>query len=163
MQNQGTDSPSREATFSVRNLTMADAASALVVLLDVAPLIPIRNLSPEAVAALRAAIEGPFCNPYSVIATAQNGDVAGFQFAKLAEDFESPGEPPCIKLVYTGVAAPYRCKGVFRCLVKTIMQHRLPLFAEVLPDNQSNMATILPRLGFVAGTHLIGPVFWWRP
>jgi hypothetical protein len=112
---------------------------------------------------LRGAIEGPFFNPYSLVATAPCGDVIGFVFAELVQDFEGPGEPACLKLSYAGVTETYRRKRVISCLIEAVMLHRLPMFAAVLPDNQSNMAVILPRLGFTSGTYMYSPGFWWRP
>ena len=133
-----------EYPVDVRSACATDVEAIYAIIAEVAYQIPVKLSTPEHVEAMKKQITDHCLDSHSIVAVDENSVVIGFQLARV----RSWHGDPYIDLRYAGVTAVAADKKVFRRMIEIEKEHRIPLLAEVKPDNKSQMAIRLQRYGF---------------
>jgi hypothetical protein len=131
-------------SVDIRPACATDVEAIYAIIAEVACRIPVKLSTPEHVEPMRKQITDYCLDGHSIVAVDENGVVIGFQLARI----KSWHGDPYIDLRYAGVTAVAADKKVFRRMIEIQKGHRMPLLAEVKPDNKSQMAIRLQHYGF---------------
>jgi hypothetical protein len=132
-------------SYHIRTMTAADIDAVFLLLCKVAASIPVLLNTTRRREAIHSRLEGCYLGGFSLVATDQQGTIAGFQLAESRRMFP---EGETIWLDYSGVSEAARNKGIYREFIKRQQGHHLRLRVEVLLENTSGLAGMLTRYGF---------------
>ena len=136
------------AGISYRQATVEDAADIHALLLALAPEIPalVDTLAREE--ALYALVRNCGRSGESWVALDERARIIGFVLVDPDLLERHYAEYEILELRYAGVAPDHRGHGIFTTLIAKVMARLVPVTVIVPPQNRSNMAGRLEKLGF---------------
>jgi ribosomal protein S18 acetylase RimI-like enzyme len=134
-------------------------------LVEVAAEIPLLVDTIEQREAVLRIVDNCIATGDSWVATVGNEAIAGFILAEPDELERFQRDNRALHLRYAGVAASCRRLGIFRTLIRRVMEQMVPLTATVKAGNRSEMAALLKRIGFqkCSGDPQLEENFKWQP
>ena len=152
------------AEIACRHAELGEAADMLVLLMEVAPEIPVSVDTLEQEEALYARIRNCARSGESWVAVDEGGRIVGFLLVELNQARRHYAEHEVLDLRYGGVAGTHRNHGIFTNLVKRVLDRMLPVTASVSRANRSGAARLLKRFGFRRTSPTGGePHLRWEP
>jgi ribosomal protein S18 acetylase RimI-like enzyme len=154
-----------EAHIHCRVAAPNDAAGIFRVLTEVAPEIPLLIDTKERQKAVSSIVDKCIAAGESCVATGGGGVITGFILVGPDEMERFHHDNQALHLRYAGVAKACRRHGIFRALIRQVMNRGVPLTATVKAANQSQMTALLQRAGFQrwSGDPQIEEHFRWQP
>ena len=140
-----TDTP---PTFTIRKASDTDHTDILAVLEEVASEIPVLLDTSARLEAMKSIIVECCATGDSLVAVDSTETIVGFVLAKPDTLERFYHENGAISLRYVGVGKQSRQQGIFAALMDELLSQRVPVTAEVLHTNQSNMSDRLTSLGY---------------
>jgi GNAT superfamily N-acetyltransferase len=134
--------------ISYRPASVDDAAEIHVLLLQLAPEIPALVDTLEREEALYALIRNCGRSGESWVALDEQERIVGFVLVDPDLLERHYAEYEILEMRYAGVAPDHRGQGIFTTLIAKVMARLVPVTAIVLPQNRSNIAARLEKLGF---------------
>ena len=150
--------------IAYRQARLGDAADIHALLLRLAPEIPLLVDTLAREEALYALIRNCARSGESWVATGETGHIVGFVLVDPDQFGRHYAEHEILELRHAGVAPEHRGQGVFRTLMAKVLARMVPVTAIVPPQNRSDMAARLEKLGFrPAGSPGGERAFRWEP
>ncbi len=132
----------------IRPATQSDASEIILLLIEVAPEIPLRLDTEERKVAGSKIVGECVGSGESWVAVDAKCRVVGFVLLQADKMKRFLNDNQALHIRYAGVAKRQRKRGVFCALIQHAMSRNVPLTATVKAANQSGMAARLARLGF---------------
>jgi GNAT superfamily N-acetyltransferase len=136
------------AGIAYRPASVDDAAEIHALLLQLAPEIPALVDTLEREEALYALIRNCGRSGESWVAVDGGGHILGFVLVDPDLLERHYAEYEILELRYAGVAPDHRGQGIFTALIAKVTARLVPVTAIVSPQNRSNIAARLEKLGF---------------
>ena len=146
-------------TIDYRQATNNDQTDIWDVTQEVAPEIPVSLDTPRNQEMMQTLIIHWAGSGHSWIASKPDGTAVGFVLAK--PEFDNKGT---VSLLYIGVRAESRERGIFKTLMEKLKAKGVPLIASVLHTNKSAMVDRLVKMGFAkVGSDATETKLQWSP
>lgn len=136
------------AAIAYRPAAVEDAAEIHALLLQLAPEIPLLVDTLAREEALYALIRNCGRSGESWVAVDEHERIVGFALVDPELLERHYAEYEILELRYAGVVADHRGQGIFTALIRKVMARLVPVTAIISPQNRSNMADRLEKLGF---------------
>ena len=136
------------AGIAYRPAALEDAAEIHALLLQLAPEIPLLVDTLEREEALYALIRNCGRSGESWVAVDERERIIGFVLVDPDLLERHYAEYEILELRYAGVAPDRRNQGIFANLIAKVLARLVPVIVTVPPQNRSNMAGRLEKLGF---------------
>lgn len=131
-----------------RQASLDDAAEIHALLLALAPEIPLFVEKLEDEERLYTLVRNCTRSGESWVAIDDGGRIVGFVLVEPSQLRRHYAEGEALELRFAGVAPEYRRQGIFAALMQRVFARMLPMLTSVNPQNRSDAAACLEKLGF---------------